>query len=90
MSAPLYDQTVTFTNGGGLGLGLGFGLGVSSSAGGAVESQTTRIGGEKKRAESLRVERATGLGGDFIDVEDDFEDEEEDFRLRLRDEDDIE
>ena len=83
MSAPLYDQTVTFTNGGGLGLGLGFGLGVSSSAGGAVESQTTRIGGEKKRAESLRVERATGLGGDFIDVEDDFEDEEEEKEQQL-------
>jgi len=68
MAAPLYEQTVTFANG---GLGLGVGLSDGPNNGGVVESQTTtRIGGEKRRVESLRVERETGLGGDFIDVED--------------------
>ena len=77
-NAPLYDQTVTFTHGG-LGLGFGFTGGGSSNVGGGVEveSQTTRIGGEKRRVESLNVERATGLGGDFIDVEEEEYDDED-------------
>ena len=80
-NAPLYDQTVTFTHGG-LGLGFGFTGGGSSNGGGGnggveVESQTTRIGGEKRRVESLNVERTTGLGGDFSDVEEqEYEDED--------------
>ena len=79
MAAPLYEQTVTFANG---GLGLGVGLSDGPNNGGVVESQTTtRIGGEKRRVESLRVERETGLGGDFIDVEDG---EREDERQQLR------
>ena len=85
-NAPLYDQTVTFTHGG-LGLGFGFTGGGSSNGGGGngggeVESQTTRIGGEKRRVESLNVERATGLGGDFIDVEEEeYEDEDKEQHL---------
>lgn len=85
-NAPLYDQTVTFTHGG-LGLGFGFTGGGSSNGGGGnggveVESQTTRIGGEKRRVESLNVERTTGLGGDFIDVEEEeYEDEDKEQHL---------
>ena len=40
------------------------------------------IGGEKRRMESLNVERATGLGGDFIDVEEEeYEDEDKEQHL---------
>ena len=38
MAAPLYEQTVTFANG---GLGLGMGLSDGPNNGGVVESQTT-------------------------------------------------
>ena len=59
------------------------GLSDGPNNGGVVESQTTtRIGGEKRRVESLNVERATGLGGDFIDVEEEeYEDEDKEQHL---------
>jgi len=57
-----YDVTIQ----GGLGLGL---LGFPQQR--RQLSSNERIGGEKVKVEKLETERSTGLGGDYLDVDDD-------------------